>query len=297
MRLICATMDSMNTVRVNAYAKLNLTLDITGEADGYHLLDSLVVTVGLCDRMILRRRKDGLVRVFMHGMGCETLPPEKNNAFRAGEAFIQRFQTTGADVTVYKNIPVGAGMGGSSADAAGVLNGLARLYGIEDGAALKELADGLGSDTGYLLSGGLARMRGRGELLECLPVQPELHFLVLAPKRGVNTAQCFRAYDEAGKQFPPRTERALGDILAGNAEWAARLFGNALYDAAKSLNEQVEEAYLALRGFSPLGVSLTGSGSACFAVFPTRELCEWAKSRYRGNARAYVLKTVYPKQL
>ncbi len=285
----------MNTVRVNAYAKLNLTLDITGAADGFHLLDSLVVTVGLCDRIIVRRRKDGLVRVFMHGMGCETLPPEKNNAQRAAEAFVERFQTTGADVTVYKNIPIGAGMGGSSADAAGVLNGLLQLYEIDDTNAVKELADSLGSDTGYLLTGGLARMRGRGELLERVPVEPELHFLVLAPKRGVNTAQCFRTYDEAGKEYAPRTERALEELQAGNTEWAARLFGNALFDAAKSLNTQVEEAYLELRGFSPLGVSLTGSGSACFALFPTRELCEWAKSRYRGKARAYVLKSVYPK--
>lgn len=286
----------MNTVRVNAYAKLNLTLDITGAADGFHLLDSLVVTVDICDRIIVRRRKDGLVRVFMHGMGCETLPPEKNNAQRAGEAFVERFQTTGADITVYKNIPIGAGMGGSSADAAGVLNGLSELYEIEDKNAVKELADGLGSDTGYLLTGGLARMRGRGELLEPIPAEPELHFLVLAPKRGVNTAQCFRAYDEAGKAYAPRTERALADLQAGNIEWAARLFGNALFDAAKSLNTQAEEAYLELRGFSPLGVSLTGSGSACFALFPTRELCEWAKSRYRGKSRAYILKAVYPKK-
>lgn len=286
----------MNTVRVNAYAKLNLTLDITGRKDGFHLLDSLVVTVGLYDRIVVRRRKDGLVRTVMHGMGCETLPPEENNAQRAAEAFVERFGTSGADITIYKNIPVGAGMGGSSADAAGVLNGLSKLYEIGDACAVKELADGLGSDTGYLLAGGFARMRGRGEIVEPLSMQPELHFFVLAPKQGVNTAQCFRAYDGAGKEYPPRTERALELLQSGNAEWAARLYGNALFDAAKTLSQEAEEAYLALRGFSPLGVSLTGSGSACFALFPTRELCEWAKSRYRGRARAYVLEAVYHKE-
>lgn len=284
----------MNTVRVNAYAKLNLTLDITGTANGYHMLDSLVVTVNLSDRIVVRKRKDNTVRVVMHGMGTETLPPELNNAQRAGEAFVERFQTKGADVTVYKNIPVGAGLGGSSADVAGVLNALARLYDIGDFQAVKELADGIGSDAGYLLTGGLARMRGRGERVETLAMQPELDFLVLAPRRGVNTAQCFRAYDEAGKTNPPRTERALELLRSGNQEWAARVFGNALYDSANSLNPQVGEALSALRGFSPLGAGMTGSGSACYALFASRELCEWAKSRYGGRARAYVLKSVYP---
>ena len=134
-------MEKMNTAKVKAYAKVNLTLDITGEADGFHTLDSLVVTVDLFDQISAKKRKDGKIRVFMHGLGSETIPPEENNAQRAGEAFTARFKTAGADIAIYKNITVGAGMGGSSADAAGVLNALARLYGIADERALKELAD------------------------------------------------------------------------------------------------------------------------------------------------------------
>ena len=276
----------MNTVRLNAYAKVNLTLDITGTEGGYHMLDSLVVTVSLSDRIVVKKRKDNLIRVVMHGMGLEGIPPEENNAVKAAEGFVSHFQTTGADVTVYKNIPVGAGLGGSSADAAGVIRALAKLYDIADTDAIKSLADDFGSDTGYLLTGGLARIRGRGERVESLPM-PELHMLLICPESGVSTAACYREYDRIGKTYEPRTARALE--LLKTPDWAARLFGNDLSEAAASLNPEVMTALSEARSFSPLGAGVTGSGSAAFAVFETRELSEWAKSRYRGKFRTYTV--------
>ncbi len=283
-------MKTMNTVRTDVPAKINLTLDLTGRENGYHLLDSLVTTVDLFDRIVARKRKDGLISVSMHGMGSERIPPEENNAQRAGEAFAERFGVPGADIAVYKNIPVGAGLGGSSADAAGVLLALARLYGIEDAKALKELADGLGSDTGYLLTGGFARLRGRGERVEPLGAPPKLHFLLLTPPEGVSTAECYRLSDGYAPP-PPRTERALECLRSGNFEWAAKLFSNGLFEAAKTLVPDVGRAAAELKEFSPWAVNMTGSGSGVYAVFETEELCRWAKSRYRGKFRAYVLGT------
>ncbi len=288
-------MGKMNTVRVNAQAKLNLTLDLLGAENGYHLLDSLVVTVDLADRIVVKKRKDGKIAVTMHGMGSESIPPEENNAQRAGEKFVSAFGTCGADIAIYKNIPVGAGLGGSSADAAGVLSAMARLYAVEDGKALKSLADELGSDTGYLLEGGFARLRGRGERVEQLGAVPVLHVLLLVPRTGVSTAECYKKCD-AYARSQPHTERALECLCAGNTEWAAKLFYNDLYPAARELDPETEEALLALKSFSPWGASMTGSGSGVFAVFESRELCEWAKSRYRGSCRAYVLTTQGPRE-
>ncbi len=286
----------MNTVRLNAYAKLNLTLDLTGEDGGYHMLDSLVCSVDLFDRLVLRRRRDRLVNVYMHGMGSEGIPPEKNHAVRAAEAFVETFATQGADVHIYKNIPIGAGMGGSSADAAGVLNGMAKLYSVKDAEKIKALADGIGSDAGYMLTGGFARLGGRGDLVQPLTVCPRLYFFLLVPKGGVSTKQCYRLSDETPRERAPRTQSAIDALSAGDAAALGRAMGNDLYAAARQLNAGTERALAEAAEFSPLGVTMTGSGSAVCALFPTLELCQWAKSRYRGKARAYVLSTVVPKE-
>lgn len=281
----------MNTVRGNAYAKLNLSLDITGVKDGYHQLDTLVCTVDLFDKIIITKRKDALVKLSMHG-GGEDIFPEENNAYRAATAFVKAFGTCGAEIKIYKNIPIGAGMGGSSADAAGVLRLMAQLYGVRDQAAVKALADENGSDTGYLLTGGFARLTGRGEIIEPLGDLGRLNFLVLLPKEGVSTPRCFKAYDEGQYNYTPRTPQAVEALQRGNLREGAKYFFNALYESAASLNPAVREALTDLKCFSPLGAGMTGSGSGCFALFESAELCEWAKSRYTGACRAAVLKSV-----
>ena len=287
----------MDTVKVLSYAKLNLTLEITGRTQQYHTLDSLVVTVGLYDKIIAKKRKDSLINVTMHGMGSDKLFPEENHAVRAGERFVAEFETQGADITIYKNIPMGAGLGGSSADAAGVLNALAKLNKITDFQKLKALADSLGSDTGYMLRGGLARMRGRGEEVEFLSDTPEMHFLLLCPKSGVSTAECYQTYDSLpNNRKAGRTERCMQAYDSMGMTEAARLFGNDLYESAKQLNPDVGDALITLKSFSPLGAGMTGSGCAAFALFDSRELCEWAKSRYKGRYRVYNVEAVYPAE-
>lgn len=287
-------MKAVNTVRINAYAKLNLTLDIKGKQGGYHMLDSLVTTVDVFDRIVLKRRKDGLVRVTMRGLGSEEIFPENNNAQRAGDAFVQAFSSRGADITIYKNIPLASGMGGSSADIAGVIAGMGRLYDVTDMGAMKALADGLGSDAGYLLTGGLARIRGRGEQVEPLPFVP-MHFLLFLPERRVSTQACYARFDEMAGTGSNRTGEAARALQGGNVGWAARLFGNDLYPAACEIEPAVREACSAAAGFSPLGSSMTGSGAAAFACFESRELCEWAKSRYRGPCRTLVTRSADPR--
>lgn len=280
--------------RVKAYAKLNLTLAITGTENGFHLLDSLVCTVDLFDLIKLKKRKDNLVTVEMRGRGLETLPPESNNAVKAAEAYINAFGTRGADIKIYKNIPVGAGMGGSSADAAGVLRGMTKLYGLGSERQLKELADGLGSDTGYMLSGGFARLSGRGETVQKVGCDRTLYFLLLAPESGVSTAQCYSLYDK----MPARNfscESAAKALKTGDIAALGANLSNALYAPATALNADVAKAFEELKGFSPLGVNMTGSGSAVYALFENAEFCAWAKSRYRGKFECMQLKSVARK--
>lgn len=286
----------MNTVKIKAYAKLNLTLEITGEKAGYHLLDSLVCNVDIFDYIVIKKRKDGLCFVTMHGMGSESIPPEKNNALKAAEAFSARFQTTGADITVYKNIPMGAGLGGSSADISGVINGMAKLYAIEDEAALGELADELGSDTRYMLKGGFARMQGRGEQITPLGQTPLLHFLLICPKDGVSSGACYKKYDELSQNMAKKpqtiTQKCISALQQGDTNEGGRCLTNDLFPAASALCDSVKTAMEEAISFSPLGAVMTGSGSCVAALFETKELCEWAKSRYRGKFSTIVTKTV-----
>ena len=287
----------MNTVKIKAYAKINLTLEIVGSENGFHMLDSLVASVDLFDLIVLKKRKDKLSSITMHSLGSETIPPEKNNALKAAEYFSETFGVNGADITVYKNIPMGAGLGGSSADASGVLNGMAKLYGINDEEKIDELANALGSDTKYMRKGGFARMRGRGDQVELLDMEETLHFLALLPPTSVNTGACYREYDN--EPITTGEENATGKLIEAlslkKVEEAGRYLTNDLFPPAARLNASVKQAYEEAQSFSPLGTFMTGSGSCVLALFETKELCEWAKSRYRGKCKAFVLKTVVPK--
>ena len=278
-------------VRVKAYAKLNLTLAITGAENGYHSLDSLVCTVDLFDLIKLKKRKDNLVTIEMHGQGTETLAYEDNNAVKAAEAYIKTFGTGGADIKIFKNIPVGAGLGGSSADISGVLRGMAMLYGKGGESQLKELADSLGSDTGYLMTGGFARLTGRGEKVERLKSNLRLNFLLLLPQGGVSTAQCYRLYDGLPQEVNS-SQPAVDALLKGDMQGLGRGFFNALYAPAVKLNGGVETAFKELESFAPLGVNMTGSGSGVYALFDSPEMCAYAKSRYAGKCRCIQLRSI-----
>lgn len=290
----------MNSVRVKAYAKINLTLNITGVSEGYHMLDSVVASVDIYDLIALKKRRDKQITVTMHGCGSETIEYENNNAARAAEAFVQKFDTCGADITVWKNIPVGAGLGGSSADVAGVLRGLAKLYKVDDFTALKGVADKSGSDCGYMLTGGFARLTGRGERVRQIDGGLKLNICMLIPKSGVSTRECYTAFDELSAEYAA-TNGFFGDcngmetaIRAGDAAQVGRCLGNALTAAACRLNPDVAECAEELKAFDPLGVNMTGSGSAVYAVFENDQFAAYAKSRYRGKHTLILTKTVVP---
>lgn len=287
----------MNSVKIKSYAKINLTLEIKGVENGFHLLDSVVANIDICDTVCLKKKKGRYSNVVMHGMGSENIPPEKNNALKAAEAFSAAFGTDGAEITIFKDIPIGGGLGGSSADICGVLNGMAKLYGVDDRAKLKELADSLGSDTGYMLDGGFARMQGRGEKVTKIATDTTLYLLVVCPYSSVSAGECYRKYDELPHTLAlreSRTENCIRALIEKDVYGVGASLTNDLYVPALHVNAEVQTAYEQALAFSPLGACMSGSGSAVYALFETKELCEWAKSRYKGKYRAFTAKTIVP---
>lgn len=294
----------MNYCKVKAGAKINLTLDITGVSGGYHLLDSLVVSLDLSDLIAAKRRKDGAIKVYSRGEGTELLPETENNAYKAAKLFAEEFQTGGAELKIYKNIPVGAGLGGSSADAAGALHAMRQLYLKEITPETEErilkIADRTGSDTRAMYLGGAVRMRGRGEIAERIfrqSGQPrekkKLYFLLICPRTGVSTPKCFQGYDRGGIVYPPATKSAVEKYENGDVAGLGKLIKNDLRAAACELNADVKQAIEEAEWFSPLGAGMTGSGSAAYALFDTREMLDWAFSRYKGNFRAIRAESVF----
>ncbi len=261
------------------------------------MIDSVVTTIDVFDTVTVKRRSDGRINISMRGMGSQSIPAEANNAYRAAELFRDRFSCGGADISVDKNIPVGAGLGGSSADAAGVLNALSALYGVDDRPAVEALADLCGSDTRYMLGGGYARLRGRGNEIEQIESPLKLNFLILCPQTGVSTAECYARYDALPDGLRDNGDRAQFALEREDYGALCASFYNALYAPARQIAPCVEGAlYDALR-LSPDGAAMTGSGSAVFAVFSSAELCRWAQSRYRGQARAFCAATYIPKNI
>ena len=295
MRMGMCYNDSMDGVSVKAYAKINLSLDITGSHGGYHSIDSVVASIDIADLVTARRRDDGLINVGMSGMGCENLPADRNNAVKAALAFKEAFSTTGADIEICKSIPVGAGLGGSSADVAGVLNALAVLYGITDYSAVKTLADGIGSDCGYMLRGGFARITGRGERVAPITCRTQLYLLLALPDEGVSTKRCYELSDVYPEMR--RTSQFVQSALCDErlAE-LGRMLSNGLYPAAAVINPQVRDAYNELSALSPAGVNMTGSGSAVYALFGDRAARDAALKNYKGTCSVLATRTIIPER-
>ena len=285
-------MAKMETISVNAYAKVNFTLDILGRTGGYHRLDSLVCTVGLSDSVTAVRRADGRCFVAIEGLDAEALP-RANKPVRAAEAFFYAFGGGGAEIRIVRSVPVGAGLGSSSADAAGVLKALALLYGIADMGAVKRIADTLGSDTGYLLTGGWARMTGRGEQIEPLADMPPLWLLLVLPHTGMDTAACFAEYDRRGESFSPCTQESIDRLRAGRL--SPKCFSNALTQAACARNADIARALETVHAVSAYGGGMTGSGSACYAVFAEEAACLAARASCPKDMTALCVPTVPQK--
>ena len=262
-----------------AYAKINLALCVTGAKDGFHTLDSVVTTVDLYDTVTLTTRKDDKIRVIPQGNSEYVYShiPQKDNAYKAVEAFMKEYGTNGADVVVTKRIPISSGMGGSSTDASAVLRAMQRAYKVKD-ADLVSLANSLGSDTAYLLKGGFARLNGRGEIITPLNVKHRINFVVVFCEKGVNTAECFKLFDQMDeKQECCDISRLIDSLQSETPDFSQ--CKNQLFLPAIKLNAQVKSAYDALKALSPDACFMTGSGSAVCAIFNYEPLCDWAVDR------------------
>lgn len=258
----------MTGITVTAPAKLNLYLHILGRRpDGYHLLESLVVFTSLVDRLRIEPAASLSLRVegpFAADMGTH----EQNLVQHAARALQAHTGTQhGARITLHKQIPVGAGLGGGSADAAAALRGLNDLWqlGLSD-AALQALALPLGADVPMCLAARPVIACGIGEQLERAPALPVLHAVLVYPRRVLHSAAVYGAYRHEGARPSPALPHTTDTPAWMAALGATR---NDLQQAAIRLAPEVAEVLLALETVqpSPPVVRMSGSGACCFALY------------------------------
>ncbi len=267
----------MATETALARAKVNLCLHVTGRrADGYHLLDSLVVFAETGDRIEAEAASD-LSLTVTGPQGAGLSAGEDNLCLRAARSF---GQTQGARLTLHKHLPVASGIGGGSADAAAVLRALSRLWrvALPDAAALLRL----GADVPVCLAGRPARMRGVGERLDPVAALPPAWLVLVNPGVAVATPEVFRRLERRDHPPLPDTLPAFAD--AGALAAFLRAQRNDLEAPARQIAPVIGDVIAALAEQPGcLLARMSGSGATCFGLFATEAAAQAAAARLRGR--------------
>ena len=287
----------MPEVRIPAFAKINLRLDILGKRDdGFHELRTIFQTISLHDELRLRAsRSPGISLTIQGNQPLSAEPPQKNLVYRAVEALRHELKiASGVEIALQKTIPAGRGLGGGSSDAAAALLGYLRLTKKKLAAArLLEIASSLGADVPFFLLGGRALGVNKGDEIYPLPDIPKSQILVVSPKDiyvptpdayGWLEAKPFALTNSAGTsklfQFCALSWSAQGSGLSND-------FEGPVFQRHPRLDQIRRE--LLQRGAAE--ASLAGSGSAVFGVFPSPAMARRAAVGFPHD-QTFVCETV-----
>ncbi len=252
--------------RVSVPAKLNLFFEVAGtRPDGYHDIRSVMQSVSLNDDVTVTLT--GGEGITLSCGGADIPADQRNTAYKAAERF---FACTGKSRSVHidieKRIPLMGGMGGSSADAAGVLAALNVLTGtLLSPDELCAISVSVGADVPFMLMGGTLLCEGLGERMSPLPLLPICRIVIARPNEGSHTAGVYRRYDELKVKPTCDITAILDGLRAGSLAAVGAGLCNALEAAAATANTQRIKDIMT--EFSPAGVLMTGSGSCVFGLF------------------------------
>ena len=260
-------------VRLRAFAKVNYALDVLGlRADGYHEVSTVMQSISLADDVELRHPSGGF-ELSLEPDEVKIGPQERNTTYLAWKA-LQRLTSKElpVKVTLRKEIPAGAGLGGGSANAAAVLVGLNELFGL--GLRVDELRGigaGIGADVPFCISGGTAMGEGVGEILTLLPAPPAHHLVVVKPSQSADTGKIYHAFDEARTKSTHSVEPVVLALRSGNLLALAAAVGNDLAPVTRGIIPEVAKLEQTLLASGALGASMSGSGTAAYGIFHDAE--------------------------
>lgn len=254
-------------------AKINLGLDVLGmRPDRYHEVAMVMQGLELADRITITDAPE--LKVTTDREGLEGGP--SNLAWKAAE-LMGRYarRTPRVHIHIEKKVFLAAGLAGGSTDAAAVLRGLNRYWGMGLAAdRLERLGAQIGSDVPFCVRGGTSLATGRGELLEALPDLPALPMVLAKPKVEVSTPWAYREYDKQKNVRHPDIGAMAEAIRSGAVDKALALLGNVLEPVTAKAHPEIAAIEKVMRGNGALAAGMSGSGPTVFGITRTKEQAE-----------------------
>ncbi len=275
-------------MKLNAYAKVNLGLDIVGKNEmGYHDLKSLFVPITLHDQIMIHPYKEDRFRVYPKFY----IHPEKNTILKMIKVCRDRFNFhEHFSVTLHKHIPSQAGIGGGSADAAAVFNYLIDHYGwnLSDDEKI-EIAKEVGADVPFCVFNKPALVEGIGDKLQFFDFKSTTHVVLVQAKKGVSTVKAF-----AGLDYPhlkhPDIDQLKDALVSQDYSTLCKNLGNSFEDVAIKLVPQIQEIKDELIQLGCDATQMSGSGSVVMGFSQNEEIIDQCVKYFRGRVR-FVRKT------
>lgn len=253
-------------LKIEGKAKINLTLDILGKRpDGYHEVSMIMQSIALHDTLSLEKMREGIgLKINVPWMKAD----ESNLVWKAAALVQERCGFKGGvNIRLTKRIPVAAGLAGGSADAAAVLRGMDRLYGLGlSDEELCALGAELGSDIPFCLMGGTMLSTGRGEVLRRLKGMPTAWVVLAKPRVSVSTAWAYQNYDEQGAERHPDNDLVEKKIIAQDLKAMAPLLCNVLESVTIKKYEVIERYKKLMMEKGALVSMMSGSGPTVFGL-------------------------------
>ena len=271
----------MDKVNERAYGKINLSLDVLGRrANGYHDVSMVMQTVDLYDVITLRKLsdRDGIILT----TDVDNIPLDEGNiVYKAIKLIKEEYGIDiGVSADIKKRLPVAAGMGGGSADAAAALRGMNTLFelGLKS-ERLEELGVRLGADVPFLIKGGIALAEGIGEKLTALPAFPECSLVIVNPNVSVSTKEVYEAFDSLTEVVHPDIKKLTDSLGKEDLGYIVKLLGNVLEDVTIKKHGIIDEIKRLLVENGAVFSMMTGSGPTVFGIFENEEKAVMAGER------------------
>ncbi|HHT9152347.1 MAG TPA: 4-(cytidine 5'-diphospho)-2-C-methyl-D-erythritol kinase [Candidatus Hypogeohydataceae bacterium YC40] len=269
-------------LKLQAHAKINLFLEVLGKRqDGYHEIETVMQEIGLADTLEIEESGStaGDKGIELTCTDPDLPSNEGNLVWKAAKLFQEELRINrGVRINLKKSIPVGAGLGGGSSDAATVLKGLDTLWRTGIGnERLMEMASRLGSDVPFFILGGTAVCRGRGERVNPLKVSSGYHdyyYTLLYPGIKISTAIVYNNLKIDLTKSCKDVNLLFAALETGNAASLGQLLFNRLEAVAFGLYPELQEIKTLLESYRPCGVLLSGSGSCIYGLYETRREAE-----------------------